>query len=144
LRLPSDPAAKGKPNKYFKKGERVIQEGKVCKKCYLVISGCLRQFKDIDGVEKTLGFFLEGEPVVLYSSYLENKPSEYHVECLEDTILISGTREQETLMVKSHPNIANLLQDIMFDDYKKSELYIKFLNCYTPEERYLMLMKSSP
>ncbi|WP_338791777.1 Crp/Fnr family transcriptional regulator [Bernardetia sp. MNP-M8] len=128
----------------FKKGDILIQEGNICRKCYFVLKGCLRQFKVVDGVEKTTEFFLDGEPVVLYSSYLNGKPSEYTIQFIENSTLISGTREQELVMHNSNPSIEHLTHSLMFEDYKKAENYITLLNCFNAEKRYLMLMKSRP
>lgn len=128
----------------FKKGETILREGSVCKKCYLVIQGALRQFKLIDGAEKVSGFFFEGDPVVSYSSYLNAQASEYSIQCLEDTVLISGTREKELEMHSENPVLEYITHHIMVDDFKKAEDYISLLNNFNPEERYLQLLNNSP
>ncbi|WP_433832741.1 Crp/Fnr family transcriptional regulator [Flavobacterium anhuiense] len=128
----------------FKKGDLVVLEGQMSNKCYLVLKGCLRQFKMIDGVEKTSGFFIEEMPLVIYSSYLDAKPSEFTVQCLEDTILVSGTREKELEMQLKSPVLEHITSLIMVLDYRKAERYIALLNNYNPEERYLKFMKSNP
>lgn len=128
----------------FKKGEIVLKEGVVSNKCYLVIQGSLRQFKLIDGVEKTSAFFFEEDPVISYSGYLRNEPSEYAVQCLEDCILISGTKEQELKMRQTNPLLEYLAHHIMVNDFKKAENYISLLNNFSPEERYQLLLKSNP
>lgn len=129
---------------FFKKGDFVVTEGQISDKCYLVLKGCLRQFKMIDGVEKTSGFFIEEMPLVIYSSYLDGKPSEFNIQCLEDTILVSGTREKELEMQLESPILEHITSLIMFSDYRKAERYIALLNNYNPEERYLKFMKSNP
>lgn len=128
----------------FKKGEIVLKEGVVSNKCYLVIQGSLRQFKLIDGVEKTSAFFFEEDPVISYSGYLRNEPSEYAVQCLEDCILISGTKEQELKMRQTNPLLEYLAHHIMINDFKKAENYISLLNNFSPEERYQLLLKTNP
>lgn len=128
----------------FKKGEIVLEEGVVSNKCYLVIRGSLRQFKLIDGVEKTSAFFFEEDPVISYSGYLRNEPSEYAVQCLEDCMLISGTKEQEFKMRQTNPLLEYLAHHIMVNDFKKAENYISLLNNFSPEERYQLLLKNNP
>ncbi|WP_314004281.1 Crp/Fnr family transcriptional regulator [Xanthocytophaga flava] len=128
----------------FRKGQFVIQEGSVCKKCYFVLKGVLRQFKTIDGVEKTSDFFLEKDPVVLYSSYMHGKPSENSLHCMEDCVLLSGTKEQEIAMQKSNPSLEHLLYGLLADDYRKAENYITLLNGFNPEQRYLALLETRP
>ncbi|MBB4801560.1 CRP-like cAMP-binding protein [Flavobacterium nitrogenifigens] len=125
----------------FKKGELVVVEGQISDKCYLVLKGCLRQFKIVDETEKTSGFFIEEMPMVIYSSYLDGKPSEFSIQCLEDTILVSGTREKELEMQLKSPILEQLTALIMMSDFRKAERYIALLNNYNPEERYLKFMK---
>ena len=128
----------------FKKGEIVLKEGIISNKCYLVIEGTLRQFKLIDGEEKTNAFFFEEDPIISYSGYLNNEPSEYAVQCLEDTILISGTKAQELKMRQVNPLLEYLAHHIMVNDFKKAENYISLLNNFNPEERYQLVLKNNP
>ena len=128
----------------FKKGDFLVREGKICDKCYFILKGCLRQFKIVNGEERTTDFFIEGDPVVLYASYLNGKPAECTIQCIENSILISGTKAQEIAMHRANPSIQHLVASLMFEDYKKAETYITLLNGFNPEERYIMLMKSRP
>lgn len=128
----------------FKKGDLLLEEGIISKKCYFVIQGSLRQFKLIDGVEKTSAFFFEEEPIISYSSYMNGLPSDFSIQCLEDSIVISGTKAQELEMRRLNPFFEYLTHHIMTGDFKKAENYISLLNNFNPEERYLMLLKSQP
>lgn len=128
----------------FKKGSVILAEGKVCQKCYFVLEGCLRQYQLINGEEKTNGFFLEGQPAVLYSSYLNQRPSEYYVSCIEDSVLLTGTREQEAELRKNFPSLAHLTHTLIVQDHERAEKYISLLNGYKPEDRYLVLMETQP
>jgi CRP-like cAMP-binding protein len=128
----------------FPKGTIVLQEGTICNKCYFVLQGCLRQYQLVSEEEKTTGFFLEGQPAVLYSSYLQNRPSEYYLSCVEDCILITGTREQEEELHKKYPKLEYLSHVFMLQDYNKVESHLALLNAHKPEDRYLILLKTQP
>ncbi|HYG40858.1 MAG TPA: Crp/Fnr family transcriptional regulator [Cytophagales bacterium] len=128
----------------FKKGTIILKEGKVSDKCFFVLKGCLRQYQLVNGEEKTTGFFTEGQPAVLYSSYLKRTPSEYNLACVEDCILTTGTRAQEQELHKEYPKLEHLVHTLMPQDYSKVEDRITFLNFYNPEERYQILMKTRP
>ncbi|VXC07578.1 Cyclic nucleotide-binding protein [Flavobacterium sp. 9AF] len=131
--------------KNFKKGDIILEQGKDCNKCYFILKGCVRKYQVIDAKERTTGFFLEGNPIIFYSSYINKKPSEYYLSCLEDCTVLIGTREQELELHKKYPNIENnLIYSLMLQDYEKVENYNSLLNSYKPEERYLMLMKTQP
>ena len=128
----------------FTKGEFLVREGAVSNKCYLVIKGSVRQFQLRQDMEKTSAFFLEGDPIIMYSSYLEEKASEYSLQCLEDTILVSGAREKEKQMHLSHPLLEYLTHHFLKEDFRKAEQYIALLNIHPPEERYLWLLQNQP
>lgn len=128
----------------FTKGDIVVAEGRVCHKCYFVLKGCLRQFRNVDGIEKTSRFYLEKDQVVLYSSYFSGLPADASIQCMEDCILLSGTKAQETSMREAHPATDHLIFTLLSDDYRKAEAYIHLLNGYKPEQRYQALLQSQP
>lgn len=128
----------------FKKGTIILREGQICNKCYFVLKGCVRQYQLINGNEKTTGFFIERQAAVMYSSYLEKKPSNYYLSCVEDSILTVGTREQEQELHKQHPNLEHLIYTLLPQDFAKAQEHIALLKNYGPEERFLILMQRQP
>jgi CRP-like cAMP-binding protein len=128
----------------FKKGTTILKEGEVCTKCYFVLSGCVRQYQLVNGEEKTTAFFIEGQAAVLYSSYLEGRPSEYYLSCVEDSILTIGTREQEQKLHKQYPKLEYLIHTLMPQDYGKVQDRLALMINNNPEERYQILMKTQP
>lgn len=129
---------------HFKKGTVILKEGQVCTKCFFVLEGCLRQYKIIDGEEKTTAFFFEEEAAVLYSSYLEKEPSKYYLSTIEDAILTTGTRITETELHKKYPKLENLIHKLMPYDFKKSQEHLELLSNYSPEQRYLTILETHP
>lgn len=128
----------------FKKGTIILKEGKICHKCFFVLQGCLRQYQLVNGEEKTTGFFVEGQAAVLYSSYLERKPSEYYLSCVEDCVLITGSREQEQKLHAKYPKLEYLTHTLMPQDHARAEERIAMLSHCNPEERYLRLSETQP
>ena len=128
----------------FKKGTTILKEGEVCTKCFFVLSGCVRQYQLVNGEEKTTAFFIEGQAAVLYSSYLEGRPSEYYLSCVEDCILTIGTREQEQKLHNQYPKLEYLIHTLMPQDYSKVQDRLASLINNNPEERYQILMKTQP
>ena len=101
-------------------------------------------YKLIDGNEKTTAFFVEGQAAILYSSYLEQKPSDYYLSCIEDSILTVGTREQEQELHRKYPNLEHLIYSLLPKDFTKAQEHIALLNNYNPEERYRILLQKQP
>lgn len=129
--------------KSYRKGTLLLEEGKMSNECYFIIKGCIRSYYIKDGEEKTIEFFTEDQAVTP-TVYGKNIPSEYYLECIEDTIAGVGKPELESVIYKKFPQneILNLAigEAIMakymetFAEYKMS----------SPEERYLNLLKNRP
>lgn len=128
----------------FKKGTIILKEGEICNKCLYVLKGCIRQYILLNGEEKTTGFFIEGQTAILYSSYMNKTPSQYYLSCVEDSVLTTGTREQELKLHKQYPKLENLIYTLIPHDYAKAQERIVMLSSYNPEERYLYLLKTEP
>ncbi len=128
----------------FKKGEVLLREGQVCDKCYFILSGCVRQYQLLDGEEKTTAFFMEEQAAVLYHSYMERKPSQYYLSCVEDSIMLTGTHAKEQELHQKYPKLTYLIQTLMPHDFSKIQKRLSSLIKHSPEERYLMLLEDQP
>lgn len=128
----------------FKKGDILIREGDIATRCYFVLKGCVRQYKLIDGEEKTTAFFLEQQAVVSYTSYLQKIPSNHYCVCAEDCALIAGTPDTEQDMYRKFPKLEAFTRSFMSEDFGKTqEAYAAFITS-SPEERYRNLLKTQP
>ena len=129
--------------KCYEKGAILLEEGKISNECYFIIKGCIRSFYIKDGEEKTTEFFTE-EQAVIPSVYGKKIPSEYYIECIEDTIAGVGTPELETEMYQKFPQIESLnraLGEAIMAKYQDTFSEFKMAS---PEERYLALLKNRP
>jgi len=129
--------------KLFPKGTILLEEGKISNECYFIIKGCIRSFYNKDGEEKTTEFYTE-EQAVIPSAYGKKTPSDYYVECIEDTIAGVGTPELETEVYRKFPQIESLnraLGEVIMAKYQDTFAEFKMTS---PEERYLALLKNRP
>lgn len=129
--------------KCYNKGSILLEEGKIANECFFIIKGCIRSFYLKDGEEKTTEFFTE-EQAVVPSVYGKKTPSEYYLECIEDTIAGVGTPELETEMYQKFPQIESLnraLGEAIMAKYQDTFAEFKMSS---PEERYLNLLKNRP
>jgi len=97
----------------------------------------------IEGQEKSIEFFIE-EQSVSPGNYGTDIPSEYYLECIEDTIVCAATPEMESEMFGIYPEIESECRKIgekMIADYQASYTNYKISSA---EERYLNLMKHRP
>lgn len=129
---------------HFKKGTVLLREGQICRNCYFVLQGCVRQYQLVDGTEKTTAFFTEGQAAVLYTSYMEAAPSEYYLACVEDSILTSGTYEEEQRLHARFPKLKYMVHTLMSQDFDALQKRLSSMINQTPEERYMNMFHSQP
>lgn len=127
----------------FKKGCLLLREGGISNECYFVIKGCIRSYYIIDGEEKTTEFYTE-EQSVTPSCYGKKTPSEYYLECVEDTIAGVGTPELETEMYGKFPQLELLNRAIGEEIMAKFQDTFAEFKMASPEQRYANLLKTRP
>lgn len=129
--------------KCFDKGTVLLEEGKISNECYFVIKGCIRSFYLKDGEERTTEFHTE-EQAVVPSAYGSNVPSEYYLECIEDTIAGVGTPDMETEIYQKFPQIESLNRALGEAIMAKQQDSFAEFKMASHEEKYLALLKNRP
>jgi CRP-like cAMP-binding protein len=128
----------------FKKGTFLLKSGDVSKHCYLVLSGCVREYFYKEGEEKTVAFYTEGEPVNDFSSAASGMPAKHNLVCLEDCLLTVGTQALEDQMCRLIPRLESIIrQEVEKYTGQAKEALAKFMTT-TPEERYLDVLQNRP
>ncbi|NQX91667.1 MAG: Crp/Fnr family transcriptional regulator [Flavobacteriales bacterium] len=124
-----------------KKGTILLSEGTVASECYFIFKGCIMSYYLVDGELKVTDFFTEACPITPVS-YTTKQPSEYYLECTEDSIISIGTPEGSAELLRSLPRLAaigpQVLEDQLANQRMKYDEFIKL----TPEDRYLNLKKT--
>lgn len=126
-----------------KKGSVLLQEGQISTHGYFVLKGCIRTYYMIDGEEKTTAFYTELEGLTPHC-VLTQKPAEYYISALEDSILTVLNPVMEAEIFAKFPKFETLCrmmseqllakQQIDFDEFKTS----------SPEQRYINLLQKRP
>jgi|AntRauTorcE11897_2_1112592.scaffolds.fasta_scaffold13936_1 signal-transduction protein with cAMP-binding, CBS, and nucleotidyltransferase domain len=100
--------AEHNPVRTFKKGTNLLREGEIADKCWFVLKGCVRQYRIIDGSEKTTFFYTENQAIAPTSSYEKQIPSNYYLSCVEDTIASVTNLRTIPEMFKRYPKFESL------------------------------------
>ena len=129
--------------KSFDKGSILLEEGQYSNECYFIIKGCIRSFYIKDGEEKTTEFHTEDQAVVP-SAYGNKIPSEYYLECIEDTIAGIGTPELETEIYQKFPQIESLNRALGEAIMAKQQDTFAEFKMASHEEKYLALLNNRP
>lgn len=129
--------------KTFKKNEIILHQGDYSKNGYFVIKGCLRTYFLIGGEEKTTAFYTELESFSPLCT-TNNKPSEYFVACVEDSIITVANPEMEKVIFEKFPRFETLCRILSEELLAKSKASFDEFKTSSPEERYLNLLQTRP
>lgn len=130
--------------KHYPKGTILLREGQIAATSHFVLKGCVRQYYLVDGVEKTIHFYTEGEPVTATEGYSNKLPSKYFLACVEDCILSVGQHDQEAEINSRFPKFETVCRVATGDELARSNDKLASFIINTPEERYLQLLQTRP
>ena len=125
------------PVKSFSKGYMLLETGKIPSECYYLLKGCIREYKIIDGLEKTTAFYTEKNGTISPVSYVHQTPSAHFLVCMEDCLVISGNREQDKSNYENFPVLKGITANMLESEWiKTKENFTDFITS-SPEQRYL-------
>ena len=130
--------------KEFKKGTILLKEGTICKECYAVIRGCVREYYIKNGLDMTTAFFTEGQSVNSFSSYTNQVPSKHFLECSEDSLLTVGNQSLVDQMCERIPRLTEFIKNEVEKDAGELQQRMASFMTSTPKERFTDLMKNNP
>jgi CRP/FNR family transcriptional regulator, anaerobic regulatory protein len=128
-----------------KKKEFLLKEGQICRSVYFVEKGCLRMFF-IDNKlnEQITQFALENWWMSDFFSFMDNKPSEYFIQAVEKSEIMSIDLNSYEAMLKELPQMERYLRIVMQRALAASQLRIKYMYELSKEEFYNKFCVSFP
>ncbi len=124
----------------FKKGNFLLAEGGTCSNFHIVISGCVRLYFLNDDLDISVWFSFGGNSAIELHSYINQSSSEYFLECIEDTQVLSIPKAQLDSLCESNGAIDKLLRLYWQDVVQMLIGRMTSLQKYSAEERYLQLL----
>lgn len=129
--------------RFYKKNTVLLAEGQTSKECYFVLKGCVRGYFIINGEEKTTDFFLENDSINPVS-YINKKPSDYFLSCLENCVLAVGDDTRNEQLLKQVPRLEGMLVKMTTSLLTQNKSFLDSFKVLTPEMRYVQLMETRP
>jgi CRP-like cAMP-binding protein len=129
--------------KTYKKGTVLLREGQFSNACYFILEGCIRSYLLKEGEERTIEFYTE-EQAVTPANYGKSTPSNYYLECIEDTLVNVGNPTLEKETYQKYPQLESLSRVIGEAVLTKQQESFTVFKTSTPEERYLHILKTRP
>jgi len=128
----------------FKKGTYLLKQGQIAKGSFFIIKGCVREYLQEDGEEKTIAFYTEQQSLANQSSISNQTPSKINFVCSEDTTVVITLTEKEKKLYEKFPRFKEFCLEEM--DRIIGEQREKLTEFYRlkPEERYVKLQEERP
>jgi CRP-like cAMP-binding protein len=124
--------------------EFLARPGEVETNLFFVSGGTMRIYYPNESEEICVGFAYANTLICSYPSFISQSPSQYFIQALTKTRLVSISRKEFYSLFESHPLIERcwrLLEEQAL--LGKIEREVEMLT-FTPEERYTRLLERSP
>jgi CRP-like cAMP-binding protein len=129
-----------------KKGDLLLRNGQIAKEIYFIAKGALRAFiTDIEGNIYNKNIFLEGDLAGSTASLIQQTPSDFAIEALEDAILIHINYKKYRELIFQNDDLKDFYIAYMERNWviekEQREISIVMENA---TERYLDLLSKHP
>lgn len=128
----------------FKKGERLLDAGDICKSMLYIEKGMTRQFyyKYEKDLTEHIGY--EGGIIICLESYLKQEPTRLMIETLEPTVVWKISKEQIEKLASVNIEISTLYRRFFEASLIESQIKADTLRFEPAHERYNKLLQLHP
>lgn len=128
----------------FKKGERILDEGEVCRSMLYLEKGLTRQFYFKYDKDLTEHIAYEGGVVICLESYLKEEPTRLMIEALEPTIAWDIPKEKIEELALKDAEIGVWYRKLFEASLIESQVKADMLRFEPAHERYNKLLQLHP
>ncbi len=122
----------------------LLKEGEVSTQLHLIRNGCLRLWLNKEGKDITAQFFFEGQVVSSIDSLICNEPSQFNLECIQPSVVVSINREDLMRYFNNNPDWRDESERFFYLRFKHyAQLFLSRIRD-TPQERYEALVAEHP
>ncbi|MCH5600307.1 Crp/Fnr family transcriptional regulator [Niabella ginsengisoli] len=123
----------------------MLSEGQVSRSNYFVLKGCLRKFFiNEKGVEQTTEFAIENWWLTDNLSYEHRVPSEFFIQAVEKTTLLTISRDAQDQLLYTHPKMERYFRFIYQRAYAAAQMRMKYIFGLSKEAFYHHLNDKYP
>ncbi len=128
----------------LKRNDFLVEKGQIENHLFYVLSGTMRLYYPHKEEEICVGFAYENNLICSYPSFIRQQPSDYFIQALTKTELISITRKDFYHLFELSPKLERAWRMLEEEALMgKIEREVEMLT-FTPEERYTRLLNRSP
>ena len=131
------------PIKYGK-GEKILQEGEVCRNISYIEKGLVRQFYFKNGKEVTEHLGVDHSIFMCIESLFKEEPTRLQVEALEPTLVYALPKAKLEAAALRNGNIQMLYRKILEESLIQSQIHADLVRFESAPNRYKRLCDLSP
>ena len=128
----------------IKNKDIILREGQVCKELGFINSGAFRMYYLSDGKEINTHFSFENEFVVNYDSFLQEAPSRYFIQALEDAEIVTFNLPTLQSAYNQSQNWERFGRIMAEYSYKLTTKRVEGFMFMDAEQRYLQMIEEAP
>lgn len=131
------------PIKYGK-GEKILQEGEVCRNISYIEKGLVRQFYFKNGKEVTEHLGVDHSIFMCIESLFKEEPTRLQVEALEPTLVYALPKARLEAAAMRNVNIQMLYRKILEESLIQSQIHADLVRFESAPNRYKRLCDLNP
>ena len=131
------------PIKYGK-GEKILQEGEVCRNISYIEKGLVRQFYFKNGKEVTEHLGVDHSIFMCIESLFKEEPTRLQVEALEPTLVYALPKAKLEAAAMRNVNIQMLYRKILEESLIQAQIHADLVRFESAPNRYKRLCDLSP
>jgi len=128
----------------FAKGEKILDEGQVCRHIYWIVKGLVRQYYFKNKKELTEYMATENTICMSIESLFKETPSVQMIQALEPTIIFAIPMHELEMAAMKSVNIQMLYRKILEESLIISQQHADMLRFESAQDRYQKLVKTAP
>ncbi|MBO9728321.1 MAG: Crp/Fnr family transcriptional regulator [Chitinophaga sp.] len=128
----------------FKKGEYLLEEGKVCQSLFYISEGYCRAYYNKDGKDINTAFFFENDMATNVSSFGQGEPSEYAIQAMEPLTAVKFDKQLLFAAAGQDPDIQVLGRKCLQMIAAKQEKHAAIYKLMSGQERYEYMETNFP
>jgi len=127
---------------YYSKNQIILKTGQIANRAWYIETGAAMGCVQKEAKKVPFWFYNEGDLMIPINSFFNQVPSDFFIELLEPSILVSITYDQLEQLTKEFPETNEYVRKILFSFQRMTEQRILDFAALTPEEHYLYLIKN--
>lgn len=128
----------------FAKGDKILEEGDICKYIYYIHQGLVRQFYFKNNKEMTSHLGVDGSVVMGIESLFRETPSQETIEALEPCYIYAIPKKRLEEVALHNQNIQILYRKILEEALIASQVHADLVRFETAQDRYRRICKQMP